>query len=453
MIKARFSKPAALLDVAFAPNAFASGNRMVLRSRNERHDDFLICDEDDAADGRAAPQPKIAFLFNAQTHQLLHGITIAEELATRWNVQVDILSASSRHLKLARAIVRPRNRSLLHFEQLGSRLLHGLAALTGSVVPPKVLTLFDARRRLDSYAAIALPERTSTIMRRFGVTRPRLIHVDHGAGDRAAGFDPRIAQFDFAMLAGEKQRRRMLDEGLIRHGAHEVVGYPKFEAADRLRDPCWSPFADPKPVILYNPHFSSDLGSWTRDGMKIVDAVVRDGRYNLIFAPHIRMCDSRAKRKAMLAALKPYLNAPNLHIDLGSRRSIDMTYTMLADVYVGDVSSQIYEYLRHPRPALFINSHYKAWQDDENYAHWRFGPVIWRGEDIIAGIDRAIADHRLYRNAQIRAFTNTFTIDRDESCSIRAAAAIAAYLGLEPAKTMALSGLDATVDALSALCQ
>lgn len=392
--------------------------------------------EDEAARPRPAqgvsPLPRIAFLFNAQAHQILHGITTAEALALGWRANVDILSASAAHLDLARSLTREESHCLLRFERIGTPLLHRTAHLLRSAVPPKLLTLAAVRRQLDQYDAIALPERTSTIMRRLGVTRPRLIHVDHGAGDRAAGFDPRIAKFDFALVAGEKQRRRMLAEGLIRQDAHAVVGYPKFEAIDRMRDPHWTPFADERPIILYNPHFSAKLGSWPRDGIAIVEAIVRDGRFNLIVAPHIRLCDNARTRAAVAAALAPYAGRPDVHVDLGSPRSIDMSYTTLADIYVGDVSSQIYEFLRRPKPALFVNSHGRAWHDDPDYAHWHFGPVVDGPEALIAGLDRAIAGHDDYAPEQRRAFADTFDLREGESHSARAAAAIAAFLGAVP---------------------
>lgn len=374
------------------------------------------------------PLKRVAFLFNAQAHQLLHGVTTAEALAMGWRVNVDILSASAAHLDLARRLTRRDSHCTLRFDRIGSPLLHRLAEASGRAVPPKLLTLIDARRLLNSYDAIMLPERTSTIIRRFGVTRPRLIHVDHGAGDGAAGFDPRIRLFDFALLAGEKQRRRMLADGLIEARNHAVVGYPKFDAADRMRDPSWSPFRDDRPIILYNPHFSATLGSWQRDGLAMVDRIARNGRYNLIVAPHIRMCDNRGIRSAMETALAPYRLLRNVFVDLGSDRSIDMSYTMLADIYLGDVSSQIYEFLRFPRPALFVNSHAAPWRDRADYAHWHFGPVIDSGTDVLVGIEQAMASHGSYAARQRRSFAETFDLRENEEHSSRAAAAIAGFL-------------------------
>ena len=378
------------------------------------------------------PLPRIAFLFNAQAHQMLHGITIAEELALGWQANVDILSAAPRHLELARRLTKSESHPMLRFHLIGSRPLRSTAQAIGSVVPPKLLTLLHSRERLDDYDAIALPERTSTIMRSLGVSRPRLIHLDHGAGDRAAGFDPRIARFDFALVAGEKQRRRMLADRLIRPDAHAIVGYPKFEAADRLRDTDWTPFADRRPIILYNPHFSTELGSWRRYGPAIARRIAEDGRFNLIIAPHVRLCDSHRRRSAFLRALDPIAALPNVHIDPGSERSIDMTYTAMADLYVGDVSSQIYEFLRTPRPGIFINGDRRPWQDDRDHAHWRLGLVVEQIDLILPAIEHAFESHGDFVDRQRQGFLETFHLDADTSHSRRAAEAIAGFLNLQP---------------------
>jgi len=382
--------------------------------------------------GRPQPLPRIAFFFNAQAHQLIHGITIAEELALGWAANVDILSSTQINLDLARAATLPSSHRLLRFERIGSAVGRAIARRQGLVVPPKLLTLLAARARLNSYDAIALPERTSILLRRMGVSRPKYIHIDHGAGDRAAGFDKRIAQFDFALLAGEKQRRRMLSEGLIREETSAIVGYPKFDAVERLRDRHWSPFTTSRPIILYNPHFSPTLGSWRSHGFEIVRRIVETNRYNLIVAPHIRLCDSRRGRASAEAIFGPFTLSPHVHLDFGSERSIDMSYTGMADIYLGDVSSQVYEFLQTPRPCIFINSDRRLWETDPHHAHWHLGQVIETAEDVVAALDDAGTRHADYIDHQVAAFIDTFDIHDGDRHSRRAAGEIASFLGLAP---------------------
>ncbi|PTQ11459.1 hypothetical protein CLG96_08405 [Sphingomonas oleivorans] len=388
------------------------------------------------ADRTEQARPSICFLFNAQLHQLLHGITTAAELARRGDVDVHVMSVSRENLAYARALVARMGGAPIRFSLAGSELLRLIARMTGSSIAPKMLTLAAIAPAMRRFDAIALPERTSIALRKLGVRRTRFIHIDHGAGDREVGVDPRIAKFDFVLMAGEKQRERFERAGLIRPGDHAIVGYPKFDAADAMRDPCWRPFDNDRPIVLYNPHFS-DLGSWDRFGVQLVAAFAAQDRYNLILAPHVRMCDSAAKRARTMALIAPYADLPHIHVDLGSDRCVEMSYTTIADVYVGDVSSQVYEYIRKPGPCLFLNANGVDWQGDENYGHWHFGPVLDDVSAIVAAVDAARASLPLFEGEQRRRFDATFDLG-EISSSRRAADAIAGFLHREVGSRAAL---------------
>lgn len=377
------------------------------------------------AHDRTAPRSErnvqICFFFNAQRHQLLHGIATAVELARLPRFDVYVVSPSEAHVDYAREVARRLGDTSITFVHARSKLLDRAMNRTGSVVPPKLLSLTVLARWLNTFDAICLPERTSMILKRFGVNQPRFIHLDHGAGDRAAGFDKRIRHFDFVLMAGAKHRERLMAERLVKPGNHAVVGYPKFEAADAVRDHDWYPFAQRRPVVLYNPHFS-DLGSWSICAEAVLAAFAAQDRYNLLLAPHVRLLDSTAARERWGALLARYKALGHIHIDAGTDRAIDMTYTTMADLYLGDVSSQVYEFLRRPRPCLFLNPHKVEWARDENYAHWHFGKVLPDASDLIDGIDDAFATHALFVDAQVLSFTRTFAADGGAACAARAIA-------------------------------
>lgn len=368
----------------------------------------------------------ICFFFNAQRHQLLHGVSIAAAMARMPGVTVDILSPSAGHIDYARMLVERLGGALVRFVVAAPWLAEQVRRVTGGSVPPKLLTLALLARRMNRYDAICLPERTSMALRRMGVTRPKFIHLDHGAGDRAAGFDPRIALFDFVLMAGPKHRARLLRDGLIRPDASAMVGYPKFEAATAARPMGWRPFADDRPVVLYNPHFST-LGSWERFGGAVIHAFAEQDRYNLILAPHVRLLDGRAARARWAAVLAEAAGSPRILVDTGSDRSIDMSHVMAADVYLGDVSSQIYEFLERPRPCLFLDAHGVDWRGNEDYAHWRFGPVLRTTDGLIAAVDAARAGQEGYRAVQVEGFAETFG-PGGVGASLRAAEAVLGYL-------------------------
>ena len=78
-----------------------------------------------------------------------------------------------------------------------------------------------------------------------------------------------------------------------------------------------------------------------------------------------------------------------MHIDLGSHKSTDMSYTREADIYLGDVSSQVYEFLSGPKPCVFIGSENVKWRDNPDYAHWSYGPVCHSVSQVMDALEQA----------------------------------------------------------------
>ncbi|CAN0544918.1 unnamed protein product, partial [Ectocarpus sp. 8 AP-2014] len=266
--------------------------------------------------------------------------------------------------------------------------------MLGQMIPLNRLSSLKRSTELfRHFDALVVPETTTTFLKKNDQSdRPRLIFFPHGAGDRSIGFSPEIRRFDYVLLPGEKTRDRMLDAGVIRRDNHRIVGYPKFEAF-AARPPV-KLFDNDRPTVLYNPHFDPLLSSWFRFGEQILAYFADQKDYNLIFAPHVMLFKRRLLASVEHRMLRfrqqidsRYTALDHIHIDTGSSRSVDMTYTSAADIYLGDVSSQIYEFIQQPRPAIFLNSHDAQWQGNANYSHWAFGPVL----DDLSGLGAALA--------------------------------------------------------------
>jgi hypothetical protein len=381
---------------------------------------------------------KIGFLFNHdQIHQVAHSLPIALELARKApSLDIVIATSNQRLTDEVRRMVAGQGVDI-PIIQLGLRrpFTRFAARHLESVLPIVKLGIY--RDNLDFFAsldALVVAEKTSLLLKsRYGLTGLRLIHTRHGAGDRAIGFDQSSAAFDHVLVSGPKIRERLIREAGVAPDRLSTVGYPKF---DLMPDkPPHLPFqANGKPTVLYNPHVSPHLSSWYRDGKAVLEHFLRDDRYNLIFAPHVMLFHRRyvltidklrVDRPGLIC--DQILAAPNIHVDLGSRACTDMTYTSAADIYLGDVSSQVYEFLQRPRPCLFLDSHGADWRGNPNYAHWQAGEVIGDAANLGTALDRAVARQGRFRPIQIELFRRSFDLTREPSAS-RAARAILATI-------------------------
>ena len=214
----------------------------------------------------------------------------------------------------------------------------------------------------------------------------------------------------------------------MREGRYHTGTYAKFDLVSRLDARREKLFANDRPTVLYNPHFESELSSWPRDGFAVLDHFAQQSDWNLIFAPHIRLFDRH--QPEVLARLEKYRAIKHLLIDTGSDASIDMSYTQGADVYLGDVSSQVAEFMVRPRPCLFINSHGAAWQNNPDYLFWELGPVIDSVAEIGLALADAVASHPQWIERQRDYFRATFDAEPDAigRSAAAGAAAIAAFL-------------------------
>ena len=382
---------------------------------------------------------RICFLFNHdQVHQVAHSLPIALAMLDA-GVDAEVVIATSNARLTAEVTRLSGGRPGLPVVELGlTRRSSQLAnQMLERVLPAgKLLFYRDNLEFFRQVDVLVVAEKTSLILKtRFGLDHLKIIHTRHGAGDRAVGFDPASALFDHVLVSGPKIRERLVADTGVRPEAISVVGYPKFDLA-----PAAPPRPlpnDGRPLVLYNPHVSPHLSSWFTAGRQVLDWFVDHPEYQLIFAPHVMLFERpftisidklRIDRPGKMEAR--HLNAPNIHIDLGSRASTTMAYTQAADIYLGDASSQVYEFLLRSRPCVFLNPQGHDWQEDKNFGHWRMGRVIGGVDQLGEALETAWSDHADgYRHVQRELFENSFDLTEEPSAR-RAARAVAAFAGL-----------------------
>lgn len=370
----------------------------------------------------------VAFLFVGEAQHVAHTAPVACYMAATegdlrpWFLITDAAMAPIlREVEAAYAGAAPIPIALLEPSRL-TRYLNLIRRLRRS---RKLLTLLTNRRLLASFEAVVAAERTSTVLRKWGLKTPTMVHIPHGAGDRKRGFDPRIRRFDLTILGGRKDAERMLSEKLIRPGHYAISGYIKRDFIQRRLRSAPPLFDNGRLTVLYNPHFDLSLSSWQRHGRELIDMFAAQDQFNLVVAPHVRLfadaSDDERARWQRLAVPDRIL------IDTGSTRSIDASYTLGCDIYLGDVSSQVYEFIMRPRPCVFLNSFRVDWVHDPNYAHWKMGQVIERPDGLMEALRQAHSGFEAFRPIQAAALLAAFGPD-DGQAPARAAAAIARYL-------------------------
>jgi hypothetical protein len=364
----------------------------------------------------------IGFLLIGGAHQLLHIVPVAAALSREAGPPVGLFAASA---SLASSACEQMGRlGAGAFEAYALDLPRVVAALavdtrTGSNL--KALRLLRHARRLRRCQALVTAERTSTLLQRLPGHCPPMIHLRHGAGDRAVGFESRIAMFDQVIVAGEKDRQRVIASRLLPPERVHACGYIKLAALRQLGASRRPLFDNDRPTVLYNPHFRRELSSWHVHGAEVIRRIRECGRFNLVVAPHIRLFAdaSAAARQAWERLAAP----GEVIVDLGSQRSLDMTYTLAADIYVGDVSSQVYEFTSQPRPCVFLDSHGAAWQDNPDYLMWKMGEVIASPQLLLAALARAGELHHQHRPLQQQMTQNALG-DTGPECATNAARVI-----------------------------
>ncbi len=375
---------------------------------------------------------RVGFLLNHyETHQVPHVAPTAfalSRLRPGWHVELLCSTAAEAGFAGEIGALYPGQRAVVSRLRvpLGARLVDPVVR---QVAFYRKLAVQNANiERFSRLDALVVPEMTSLSLRddrRMAGTK--LVFTGHGAGDgygKAVGmFDPRIDRFDLALLPGPRVEEELLALGRFRHAKRAVVGYPKLEIAGLASRRRF--FDNDRPVVLYNPTQTPEASSWWRFGEDVLEFFAKSEHYNLIFAPHVLLFRRAWSRGARLP--RRVRSGPTVLIDTGSRASVDMTYLEAADIYLGDLSSQVYEFITRPRPCVFLDPLGVEYRDNPAFRTWSFGPVVREVAELGEALRRSVDDFERYRPVQEAARERNFAVS-DTPASTRAATAIATFL-------------------------
>lgn len=351
---------------------------------------------------------RIAFLFLGETHLIPHLFPLLIATARqRPDMPIDAWVPTSVHADLLRQFLageklqQVRLRPTINFREMGSRWPDG----RNPPLPSKVATLVLNAFSIARYDAVVCAERTSLWIPRFLPGCGRFLFTFHGAGPFNKWRDTRNLAA-WRLLVPSEDQRRLSIEGGVDPDRVVVTGYAKahFKGLAARREL----FANGKPVVVYAPHWERHRSSWWDWGTGILNALAQQREYNVIFAPHLRLVEKAPEVREIAGRLNAL---DHVHADIESFAMVDGSYMGAADIYLGDSSSQVVEFLVRPRPCVFVNSKAVDWQGDASYTFWNCGDVVNNPAEIMRGIVQARARHALYEQTQrdfvVRSLGNT----------------------------------------------
>jgi hypothetical protein len=404
-----------------------------------------------ATEGPQPRRPRILFLFNHDAaHQAAHIAGIMAQLTTYYpHVEAIAACGTDAIQAFIQTLVAPDVSDKIRWVSLPiPPVVNTALAFLNRIAPVRRLARLHYNRELfASVDVVVSTERTCLrVKRKLGSQAPKFAYVPHGSGDRNVAYHPELKQFDLMLLSGQKLIDEMAAHSIATPQQCRLIGYPKFDTIDRKAAP--KLFANDNPVFLYNPHFDPLLSSYFEHGIAILDYFAANtNRFNLIFAPHVMLFRKRIhiSLEYRTFRLRPdvperFRDLPNIRIDTDSPLLFDMTYTLAADAYIGDMSSQVYEFLIRRRPCFFIDTHSHLSPVREPdamltekplpYAFWGNGPVVKSAAELCTILPDWKVMGARYRSAQDALFSYTINDSQTALSTRRGADALAQFTGV-----------------------
>jgi hypothetical protein len=369
---------------------------------------------------------KIVFPYFYGLHQLYHTAVTAMKLSRYLdNAEILCLSTTKDQTNVLKKIKSFNPDSTAQIIELPQPFRFKYLNIKKKKYPYVRSMVKKAKKILNSADIIVTTSHgTYNMFHHYKIENPSYIYQYHGMGDRKYGFDPRLSKYDIIMVGGEYHYNRLIKEKIGTPEKVKIVGYPKFDfpiETEKIRNEL---FKNDKPIVLYAPHWQPKLTSYKKFAVQILEFFSKNKNYNLIFAPHILLSHWKV-RMGYNTNLKHY-ETDNIIIDFGSDYTTNGTYLKISDIYMGDVSSMVYEFIaRKPRPCLFFNAHNVDWKDNVDYRFWNYGPVINHIDELKEKIDIAVSDKHFLELQKENV--KKYIQETDENPSDRAAKVIANF--------------------------
>jgi len=337
----------------------------------------------------------VAFLFLGEMLLGPHLWPIVDALAAmRPELSIDIWVSTSTHEALVRSWISARHDNIRIRRAPGFKRLAEFDHGRNPPLPYKIPLLLRLARYLSGSRLVVCAEQTSLWLPRLLPGLSRFIFTVHGAGPINDKRDGRLKCAHKILIPSPLHTPTYISRG-VRPERIVVTGYAKsaFQPSVVRSDL----FAADRPILLYTPHWRRNFSSWWDWGADVAKMLADQRQFNVVIAPHQRLFERDPGAAELLEKLARY---DHVHVDCGSFAMVDGSYTQMADIYLGDSSSQVVEYLARPRPAIFLDSPGVTWRGAEKDGYWDCGDIVTDPARLWDTILAAKAHHPKYEQAQ-----------------------------------------------------
>lgn len=210
------------------------------------------------------------------------------------------------------------------------------------------------------------------------INGPVHIHLSHGESDKASMYSNQLKAYDMAFVAGDVSAERILAHVPRIDPSHLVrIGRPQLDVQVPV---VTSSTLRSRITVLYAPTWEGDsrqmaYGSLVSHGEALIERLVSDPHFKLVFRPHPKTGSVSAEHRAALKRIKRRLEAP-LVLQAGhtsDTRRDAVVSIVSADVVVCDVSAIAMDALGVGKPLVLCSTggvecgglaeHVQTWHD------------------------------------------------------------------------------------------
>lgn len=301
---------------------------------------------------------------------------------------VTIWVSTSAHEATLQRLLGPDHANLLVARAPLFRAIPNAVAGQNPHLPPKLPMLAALLPHLRRADVVLVAEQTSLWLPKVAAPLcPPFVLTVHGTGTWERGKPNRLTAAHRVLMPSPLHWDHNVAQGVAADRL-AVTGYAKAHFTPSLTKA--DVFGNDRPTLLYAPSWRPARSSWPKWGRALVAMLMKRTDWNVILAPHQRLFE---KDKDAIAVLRAAAAAPHIHIDYDSFAMVDGSYTKMADVYVGDTSSQIVEFLAKPKPCVMMRPEGLEWVEENSGDYWRCGEIVSELSDFGAALDRAFDRH------------------------------------------------------------